>query len=75
MKYKTLQAFTLAVNNLARKDCDNINKTPKMFKAQHIDFPVSMLDRYMKDGYTPRQVLKQLDADAKWENHCEARCS
>jgi len=76
MKYKSLKSYTLAVNNLAQKDADEMYKQkPRVFAAVHYDFPESMLDHYMKDGYTPRQVLTKLDEDARWENECEARCS
>ena len=75
MKYKSLQSYTLAVNNLARMDCEIINSKPKMFKAVHHDFPETMLDNYMQCGYTPRQVLNSLDEDAILENAAEARMS
>ena len=59
MKHKTLTEFTLAVNNLARKDCDLENDNPKnMFKAVHHDFPERMMEHYYRDGYTPPSSFK-----------------
>lgn len=75
MKYKTLQSYTLAVNNLARKDCEAINNKPRMFKGVRHDFPERMMEYYWEQNYTPRQVLTQLDTDAEMENAAEARMS
>jgi hypothetical protein len=75
MKYKTLQSYTLAVNNLARKDCEIINNKPRMFKGVHHDFPERMMEYYWEQNYTPRQVLTQLATDAEMENAWEARVS
>lgn len=76
MKYKTLTEFTLAVNNLAHKDCDMENNQPNnIFKAIHHDFPESMMEHYYRDGYSPRQVLNKLEQDAIAENETEARMS
>jgi hypothetical protein len=75
MKYKSLQSYTLAVNNLARKDCEVLNNIPRMFRGVHHDFPERMMEYYREQHYTPRQVLTQLDEDGELENAAEARMS
>jgi hypothetical protein len=72
MKAKTLTEFTKAVNALAQKDAA---KSTGIFKGVHYDFPERMLEHYWNDGYTPRQVLNQIQAEAEAENAAEARMS
>ena len=78
MKHKTLKAFTKAVNDLARSEAVALNADggyAGMFKAAHIDFPECLCEYYFDDGYTPREMLDKMTADAEWENACEARMS
>ena len=75
MKYKSLQSYTLAVNNLARKDCEIINNKPRMFKGVHHDFPERMMEYYYEKGLTPRQSIDIINREAEMENAAEARMS
>jgi len=67
-----LTKYTKRVNDLARKDAAKLDG---FFKAVHHDFPESMTAWYLHNGYTPRQLLTQLNEDAEAENAAEARCS
>jgi hypothetical protein len=67
-----LTRFTKKVNALAKKDRDQSNF---IFKGVHYDFSERMLDHYWKDGFTPRETLNRINANAEAEARAEARMS
>lgn len=71
----TLKQFVDKVNELARQEVEIVNAGDLLFKATHYDLPERMLESYFKDGYTPKQTLKQINNDANAENAAEARMS
>ena len=62
--------FCKRVNELSLRDWQR-----EGFAAQHQQYPKVLLMRYFKQGYTPRQVLNHMDAEARLENAWEARVS
>ena len=60
-----LHQFTQKVNDLFKKECDNINKNKEnLFRAVHNDLPESMLKWYFEEGYTPRATLIEINENA-----------
>lgn len=64
----TLEAFCIAVNNLAQVDA---NKSSFV----HHDYPSRMLERYYSQGLSPRATVTAINQEAIDENNVEARVS
>lgn len=77
MKNKySLKSFSLAVNQLAHEEANQINNTSSSpFKAIHYDFPESMLKYYFELGMSPRQTILGMNAEAEMESEFEAIAS
>jgi hypothetical protein len=61
---KNLQKFCKKVNELAQKQCDEMNKQGHLFPAVHNEFPESMLKYYFDLGISPKKTLEKINEDS-----------
>jgi len=75
----TLKAFVKKVNDIARKECEEINKVyyegKAIFGAKHYDYPESLLKHYYSMGLSPQETLKEMEYENMAEAYAEAMCS
>jgi len=71
-----LAEFVAAVQVLQKGECDRLNadKT-RIFGAEFLPYPESMLAIYHREGGTPAQALADIAAEAEAEARFEARAS